>query len=278
MDKPMLPREALAGSDTRTSAPSAVACERAEHRVDQLLAAATRSPSRSERRRLRQEAVILTLDLADSLSRRYRGRDVDPDDLVQVARMALVKAVWRYRPELGTTFVAYAVPTILGELRRHFRDHAWAVRPTRRLQEVRAQVARAEEELVHAKHRTPTGEELAQALGLSTHEVREAQLCAGAYNALSLDLPSTGSSRSPAEMLPADGDDFDALVTRHALAAAIAGLSESERLLIWLRFVAELTQSEIGAVLGVSQMEVSRMIRRLLRRLREQLLSDTRAA
>lgn len=250
----------------------------AHARAEELLARVGRCRTKAERRRLREEAVVLTLDLAESVARRYRGRGIDEEDLLQVARMALVKAARRYRPGRGHGFVAYAYPTITGEIRRHFRDHGWAVRPTRRLQEARAQLVAAEERLTQELHRPPTSEELAEAVGLTPAEVREAQKCAAAYTTLSLDLPSPASARPPVDLLEAEGDEFDELVTRQALADALAGVSERERLLIRLRFVEERTQSEIGAVLGVSQMEVSRMIRRLLRRLRVELLDPARAA
>lgn len=246
-------------------------------RAEELLARVGRSRTKAERRRLREEAVVLTLDLAESVARRYRGRGIDEEDLLQVARMALVKAARRYRPERGHGFVAYAYPTITGEIRRHFRDHGWAVRPTRRLQEARAQLVAAEEQLTQELQRPPTSEELAEAVGLTPEEVREAQKCAAAYATLSLDLPGSASARPPVELLEAEGDDFEELVTRQALADALAEVSERERLLVRLRFVEERTQSEIGAVLGVSQMEVSRMIRRLVGRLRVQLL-DAQAA
>lgn len=246
-------------------------------RAEEVLASREQSADHAERRRAEQEAVLLSIDLADSVARRYCGRGIDADDLVQVARMALVKAARGYRRGKGPGFAAYAVPTISGEIKRYFRDCGWAVRPPRRLQEIRADVAAAEERLRQDLHRDPRPAELAEALGLSESEVREARQCAGAYQAVSLDVPApTGAPAH--EVVAVESEVFDRLEVRAALGAAVCDLSERERTILRLRFVEERTQSEIGAVLGVSQMQVSRLLSGILRRLRASMVESGCAA
>jgi RNA polymerase sigma-B factor len=225
---------------------------------------------------LRHDAIVLSLDLADSVALRYRGRGIDSDDLIQVGRMALVKAAHGYRHGVGSSFAAYAVPTIAGEIKRHFRDCGWAVRPPRRLQELRAQLAAEEDQLRHRLQREPSTSELASALGLAPADVREARACAAAYRAVSLDLPS--GERAPIDVVDTEADHVENLTSRDALAHAIATLSDRERLIVRLRFVEERTQSEIGRTLGVSQMQVSRLLTGILTRLRAGLGDPALAA
>ncbi len=260
------------------SDPSPVNTSLPDHeRAEQILADVEGSRDRERRIRAQQEAVMLTLDLADKVARRYRGRGIEADDLRQVARMALVKAVWGYRPGRGSGFAAYAVPTIAGEIKRHFRDCGWAVRPPRRLQEIRADLAAAEETLRQECRREPTTGELAESLGLGAAEVREVRQCSGAYRALSLDLPAAVSTVE--QQLAAHGTDpFWAYDLRAALGEALSRLSEQEREIVRLRFVEERTQSEIGRVLGVSQMQVSRLLAAILGRLRQDLVETDHAA
>jgi RNA polymerase sigma-B factor len=226
--------------------------------------------------RLRGEAIVLSLDLADSVALRYRGRGIDSEDLMQVGRMALVKAAHGYRQGVGSSFAAYAVPTIAGEIKRHFRDCGWAVRPPRRLQELRAQLAAEEDLLRHRLRREPSTTELATALGLDTADIWEARACAAAYRAVSLDLPA--GERAPIDVVDAEADHVENLTSRDALAQAIGTLSDRERLIIRLRFVEERTQSEIGRTLGVSQMQVSRLLTGILTRLRAGLGDPALAA
>lgn len=225
---------------------------------------------------LRREAIVLTLDLADSVALRYRGRGIDSEDLVQVGRMALVKAAHGYRQGVGSSFAAYAVPTIAGEIKRHFRDCGWAVRPPRRLQELRAQLAAEEDQLRHRLQREPSTHELAAALGLDAADVREARACAAAYRAVSLDLPA--ADRTRIDIADVEADHVEQLTSRDALAQAVATLTDRERLIIRLRFVEERTQSEIGRTLGVSQMQVSRLLTGILARLRADLGDPALAA
>lgn len=225
-----------------------------------------RSASDAEQRR--HDAILLTLDLADMVARRYGGRGVEDDDLVQVARMALVKAVRGYRTGRGHSFAAYAVPTVSGEVKRYFRDRGWAVRPPRRLQERRVQLIAAEELLRHELCREPSRAELAERLGLAPVEVDETAVCFTAYRALSLDaIGSSGGGFCAGDVVDGE-DEVDRLALSDALARAMHELSERERAIVRLRFVDELTQTEIGATLGVSQMQVSRLLGSILQRLR----------
>jgi RNA polymerase sigma-B factor len=244
--------------------------------VETLLHAALATTDEARAARLRKEVAVLSLDLADGLACRYQGRGIEIDDLVQVARMALVKATLGYRPGLGNGFAPYATATIVGELKRHFRDHGWAVRPPRRLQELRAEVAVHEELLRRDLRRTPTVHELAAAMDVECTQVREAVACSVGYRAESLNaVNSRGTSLD--EQLVCPRDDFAALETSAALGSLIAQLGERDRQIPAMRFVNEMTQAEIGERLGVSQMQVSRLLSTILHRLRAGLL-DTRAS
>ncbi|HET7398041.1 MAG TPA: sigma-70 family RNA polymerase sigma factor [Intrasporangium sp.] len=240
--------------------------------TESLLQAADTASDPATRARLQQEAVLRSLPLAESVARRYYGRGIDLDDLVQVARMALVKAVRRYRPGAGAGFTVYAVPTISGEIKRYFRDSGWSVRPPRRLQELRVALVEHEERLLHDLRREPTLGDLAEAMSLPRTTVGEARLTSAAYRALSLDAPVPGSE-ARAE-LPDPADAFDALETHDALRRALAQLTDRERQIVHLRFVDECTQAQIGAALGVSQMQVSRLLVGILRKLRDRLTEE----
>jgi len=213
------------------------------------------------------------LPLADGLAMRYSGRGVETDDLLQVARTALVKAVDRYRPGAGPGFAAFAHPTISGELKRWFRDHGWAVRPPRRIQELRAGLVVEEERLRHTLNRDPRDSELASVLGVSVDEVDEARGVSAGYHAVSLDAP-TSAGTNLADHLLVTSSHAGTIEVRDALRQAVAGLSERQRLVLRLRYVDELTQGEIGEHIGVSQMQVSRILRGIVERLRCELLAD----
>jgi RNA polymerase sigma-B factor len=234
--------------------------------VEDLLARAARTSDPHRRAELRDQVVIASLDLADRSARRYTGRGIDSEDLVQVARLALVKAVRGYRCGLGHSFAGYAVPTISGEIKRHFRDCGWDVRPPRRLQEARARMLRQEEQLWHDLGRQPSVDEIAEATGDTTTSLLEAKACTGAYNAVSIDAP-TGATGESTEIAD-PGDAYVALEQHEALAEALRELTPREQRIVQLRFVDELTQSEIGAALGVSQMQISRLLGGILAKLR----------
>lgn len=244
--------------------------------ASRLLAEAEQCEDDAESGRLRQEAVLLTLDLPDRVARRYRGRGIDIDDLVQVGRMALVKAANGYRAGLGHPFASYALPTILGEVKRHFRDTAWAVRPPRRLQEVRARVTVEEDRLSQDLHRWPTPDELARALAVDVEEVHGARQSGAAYTAVSLDLPTDDGGGI--DVVADESADVDRLLRLRVVCQGVGRLTDRERLIVHLRFVEERTQSEIGTVLGVSQMQVSRLLSGIIAGLRHELVDVAAAA
>ncbi|MFW5471306.1 sigma-70 family RNA polymerase sigma factor [Knoellia sp. CPCC 206435] len=225
-----------------------------------------------ETEHLRHEIVEACLPVADGIAHRFRGRGVEDDDLEQVARTALVAAVTRFDPSLGHPFVPYAVLSVEGELKRFFRDHTWAVRPPRRLQELRLEARVTEESLRHELAREPTVDELAEVLGADPGDVRTACRSSCGYHAVSLDAPSpTGTTL--AERVVVLDDPAEQVITHQALVSAMGELTSRERQLLHLRFVEELPQREIGDVLGVSQMQVSRLLSAALKRLRAQLLA-----
>jgi RNA polymerase sigma-B factor len=246
---------------TRDPAPAAAITP--HDQAEALLLRALSAADERAAEALRDEAVLLTLDLPEQVARRYAGRGIDHDDLVQVGRLGLVKAAAGYRAGVGSCFAAYAMPTISGEVKRHFRDCGWSVRPPRRLQEVRALLGAEEEALTQRLHRTPTRDEVAEGLGIVLSEVTSAKLCGSAYSAISLDVPDErGTAR--VEAFADESADIERMLSRSSLRTVLAELTDRERLIIRLRFVEERTQSEIARVLGVSQMQVSRLLTAIL--------------
>ena len=224
--------------------------------------AATRDPA------LKEELVHRLLPLARSFALRYRGAPEQLEDLIQVASLGLVKALEGFDPERGKSFVAYAAPTILGELRRHFRDHVWEIRVPRGLQERIAAVREAVAELSDEMGRSPSVSQIAERLKLSEEAVWEALQAEDSRRTLSLDTPRShddGESVPMVETLGSTDHGYDAVEVQ--LAAEDATLDEREREVLRLRFEEDLTQYEIGRILGVSQMQVSRIMRRALRKL-----------
>jgi RNA polymerase sigma-B factor len=218
----------------------------------------------------REELVQRFLPLARELALRYSYTDEPFDDLYQVACMGLIKALDRFEPGRGTKFTSYAAPTILGELKRHFRDKGWSLHVPRELQERTLAVSHATERLSKELGRSPTVKEIASTLGTSSEKVLEAREAAGAYEAVSLDAPTSredGESAPLVELLGDSDSSFDLVESRQAISASWNELPEIERQVIKLRFVDDLTQREIGDQIGYSQMHVSRLLRRALNRL-----------
>jgi RNA polymerase sigma-B factor len=223
-------------------------------------------------RAARNELVELHRGLATSLARRFADRGEPVDDLVQVALLGLLKAVERFDPQRGLAFSSFATPTITGELKRHFRDKTWAVRVPRRAQELRIDVRAAVEHLHHELRRAPTIGEIARLLDVTTDEVIDASEATAAYKATSLSTPVGDDGLKIEDRL---GDDPSAELARDAtLRQVIATLPDRERRLIELRFFEDRTQSEIADELGISQMHVSRLLRRTFVELRERLGDD----
>lgn len=234
--------------------------------LEELLERLAAGPPAADRVRLVDAAVRAALPIADALARQYCGRGLESDDLHQVARTALVAAVQRYRPGGGRGFAAFAVPTIRGELKRHFRDCGWTVRPPRRLQELRAELGSTEESLRHRLGREATDGELAEALRCDTSDIDDARRCGSGFRPGSLDAP-TPIGDTVAATLAVDDDAYGRCELRATVRAEVSRLTPRERLILDLRFREERTQSEIGEVLGVSQMQVSRLLAAMLDRL-----------
>src|SRR5829696_5620418 len=215
----------------------------------------------------REQLVRRYIPLARQLAARYAGRGRPLEDLVQVANLGLVKAVDRYRLDRGAAFSSYAVPTIVGELRRHFRDVGWAVHVPRPVQERLLKIGRATERISADTGRTPTGAERAAATEESAEDVVEALSAGHAYEADSLDEPSgtgDGESASRGDRMGEDDPGFERVEDWQAIAPAIEELSDRDRVVLRLRFVDDLTQSQIADEVGVSQMQVSRILRRCI--------------
>jgi RNA polymerase sigma-B factor len=228
-------------------------------------------------RRARDELIERFLPLARKLARRYAQSSEPYEDLVQVASLGLVKAVERFDPARGFAFSSFAVPTIVGELKRYFRDTAWALHVDRGAQEKARKLTEAQQRLSSRTGRMPTVDELAQYLEMTQEEVLDGLQTAEAYGAVSLDAPLSGEDDEEATRLEAIGerDERLELVDDHAtIFAAARHLPSREREILYLRFGEDLTQSEIADEVGVSQMQVSRLLRRSLNRLRE--LTDAR--
>jgi RNA polymerase sigma-B factor len=226
-------------------------------------------PAGTPARNAEREALIERhLGLARHLALRYRDRGEPLEDLVQVASLGLLKAADRFEPERGVTFATFAVPTILGELRRHFRDRSWALRVPRDLKEAALRVTRATQAF---SGRAPTPAQLAEVTGLSVEVVVEALEVAGAHHTLSLDAPvgddEDGGGATMLDRLGGGDDDLARARDRVTLSRLVHVLDEREREILRLRFEDDLTQSEIGAQVGISQMQVSRIIRAALTRM-----------
>ncbi|WP_314103918.1 sigma-70 family RNA polymerase sigma factor [uncultured Frigoribacterium sp.] len=226
------------------------------------------------RRGLVAQVVEQHLDVADAVARRYASAGDEWADIRQVACLGLLKAALRFDHEKGDDFVAFAGPTVSGEVKRHLRDATWAVRPPRRLQELSVALAAVRDPLTHRLGHEPSAEELALRLGEPVAEVRLALRARLDRTAASLDLPiGTAEGTSLGDTIAA-ADEHEATEVRCELKRAIAQLPDRDRLLVRLRFVDELSQAEIGRVLGVTQMQVSRLLAKVLGRLRGLLSLD----
>jgi RNA polymerase sigma-B factor len=241
-------------------------------KIGRMCAEPEGSPAREA---IREQVITMCLPFAERLARRFAGLGEASADLGQVAALGLLKAVDRYDPEMGTDFAAYATPTIVGELKRHFRDRGWAVRVPRRLQELRLEINRARNELTHELNRSPTIADLARRLDVDEEQVIEAMTAAGGYRAASLFTPVGGEEGSTLLDLLGDEDMSLAAVDAHeSLKPLIAALPEREKDILAMRFFGNLTQAQIAERIGISQMHVSRLLTRTLARLRAGLLVD----
>lgn len=241
-----------------------------------LLAEAHEAPE-DERLRLQDAAITLNMTVALDVARRYFDRGIPAADLEQVAYLGLTKAARGFDPTQGHDFLSFAVPTIRGELRRHFRDVGWTVRPPRRVQELQPRITRAEAELSQRLGRSPRPSELAAHLEVQVEDVQEALAANGCFSPTSLDAPVGEGEQGPGDRLGGPDEAFEGAEARLALRPLLRGLTDRERLILELRFCQGLTQREIGEQVGVTQMQISRVLTRVLARMRERMSDDPAA-
>ncbi|MFD6999294.1 RNA polymerase sigma factor SigF [Streptomyces mirabilis] len=226
---------------------------------------------------LREQIVESWLPMANRLAGRFRNRGESLEDLRQVAALGLVKAVDRYDPELGNAFESYAVPTVTGEIKRHFRDHMWTLHVPRRVQDLRNRVRFAVQELSGTiSGRRPTVAEIAEHARMSEEDVRAGLEALESFTALSLDAQVSGSDDgySLSDALGSADPALDVVIDREAVKPRLQALPERERTILYMRFFGDMTQSRIADELGISQMHVSRLISRCCHRLRDQVMRD----
>ncbi|HWJ67790.1 MAG TPA: sigma-70 family RNA polymerase sigma factor [Nocardioides sp.] len=251
---------------TATKVASVPPAER-KARTAELLDRAVRSKG-AERDALLDEVIVLNIPVARSLAARYRNRGQSQEELEQVACLALTRAVQAFDPERGDDLLVFAVPTILGELKRHFRAASWAVRPPRRIQEFRPRLVAAEEELSQQLGRPPLPAELAAELDCPVEEVEEALSCGDLAHAASLDEPVAATGSPLGELLPTLDAGFEHSEAVAMLGPACRKLKPRDRRILQMRFYEQFTQQEIADELGVTQVQVSRLLQRIFTDLR----------
>jgi RNA polymerase sigma-B factor len=224
------------------------------------------------RHRHEDEVIRINMRVARDVARRYHGRGIAAEDIDQVAYLGLVKAVRAYDSVLGEDFLSYAVPTLRGEIRRYFRDAGWAVRPPRSVQEIQTRVSHAESELAQTYGRTPRAAEIALHLDVTIALVLAAQAATGCFTPASLDAPRPDSDHeAPVDRMGDLDPAFATTEARLALVPLMSALDERDRRIIELRYFANCTQSQIGAEVGVTQEQVSRLLSSILLKLRRSL-------
>jgi RNA polymerase sigma-B factor len=236
-------------------------------------------PDGPEKEALRRQVVEAWIPMAERLARQFRNRGESLEDLEQVAALGLVKAVIRYDPARGTAFESFAVPTVVGEVKRHFRDHMWGLHVPRRVQELRNRVRTAHRELAHSlDDRGPSIEEIAEYSGMTEEEVRLGMEALDSYTPLSLDaeLPGSEDGYSLVDTLGDQESGYDRVVDREALKPKLSRLPERERQILYMRFFCDMTQSRIAEQLGISQMHVSRLISRTCAALCDQVMAEAK--
>lgn len=239
--------------------------------TNQLLAKAQRA-SGAERQRLLDEVVVANIEVAHSVASRYRRRGVATEDLEQVACLALVRAAGRFDPSKSDDFLSYAVPTIRGEVRRYFRDHGWTVRPPRSIQELQAAINK---DAADSEGHDNTDDKVAARLGVEVDQVRAARAAQGCFAPTSLDVPDReGGEPLAASLVDDEYDEHAAVEARVILRTLTKELDSRDRLILYLRFVEGRTQAEIGEEIGVTQMQVSRLLARILGQMRERAAAE----
>jgi RNA polymerase sigma-B factor len=263
----------VATAGLRDLRPAAVPTrERRKQQTAELWERVHAARTEQEREGLREEIVVLNLPVAHAIARRYAARGIPVEDLEQVASVGLVKAVRGFDPALGKDFVSYVAPTVSGEVKRHFRDLGWAVRPPRRVQDLQARITAtaADAERENASGSAQRPDDIAARLGVDVSQVIEALTCRGAFAPMSLDAPvgETASSSSLGDLLTSAQDDYAHAENAIVLGRALQQLTPRELLILQLRFWEDRTQQEIGQEIGLSQMQVSRLLSRILESLR----------
>ena len=226
----------------------------------------------------RDALVALHLPLVEHCARRFRNRGEPFEDLVQVGTIGLIKSIDRFDLDRGVEFSTYATPTIIGEIKRHFRDKGWAIRVPRRLQELRMQIGTTTGELTQVLGRSPTPRELAEAIGCSVEEIVEGIESSNAYSTLSLDATDDAAEDggiSLLDMMGLDDEELEQIEIRESIKPLIEALPSREKRILLLRFFKNKTQSEIAVEIGVSQMHVSRLLSRTLQQLRTSMQDPT---
>jgi RNA polymerase sigma-B factor len=270
-----VPADETADIDTLLADTSVLTRRQRRERTSVVLSAAGQTRSGSRRAELLEYVVRINMGVARSVASRYLNRGIDEDDLLQVAYMALTRAARDFDPARHDDFLSYAVPTMRGELKKHFRDQGWTVRPPRRVQETQARITRAEGELVQELGRSPLPSEIAAHIGAEVDDVIEALAADGCFAPASLDRPLARAdgegAASLGDFLGEDDTTQPAAEARVALAPVVRRLKERDRRILYMRFFEERTQQEIADDIGVTQMQVSRLLSRILRDLRQDL-------
>lgn len=238
-------------------------------KVSRLLADLALSGDPSSRRQLRAAVILASLPIARSVAARYRGRGVEQRDLEQIAAVGLVKAVRRWKPGLSDNFLQFAVPTITGEIKRYFRDHWWTVRPPRRLQETRSAMFQLEQDYRQNSGKDPDERQMATELGVDLRTIRQAKEVRQRARPSSLEAAAEADNGSFDRAVSTEDVELRRVEDRMAVRSMLATLSERERQVVDLRFFRSWSQAKIGERIGVSQMQVSRILRDIYRKLRE---------
>jgi RNA polymerase sigma-B factor len=243
--------------------------------VPAMFVAMRRLPAESHEYRAARDGIAARcLPMADHVARHFNNRGESLEDLTQVARLGLLNAIDRFDADKGSNFVAFAIPTMMGEVRRYFRDHGWTMHVPRRIRDLHVQISRARTHLTQSQGRAPTAGELAANLGVEHEQVVECLVAADAYQLRSIDAPVESDDERPrmvAETVGQVDEGIERVLDRTAVKPLLEALPEVERQVLYLRFFESKTQSQIAARIGTSQMQVSRILSRTLAQLREEL-------
>jgi RNA polymerase sigma-B factor len=243
--------------------------------IEMFLVLSTLPAESHEYRRQRECIVTRCLPLADHVARHFGRRGEGLEDLTQVARIGLMNAINRFDPDKGPSFIGFAIPTMMGEVRRYFRDYSWSMRVPRRLRELHVQIGRATADLAQRLGRAPTASELSRELDVSREEIVECLVAGDAYQLESLDAPvgsdDSGNARSVADKVGSVDPHIDHITDREAVRSLVSSLPPREREVLYMRFFESMTQSQIAERIGVSQMQVSRILASTLQSLRDRL-------